>query len=296
MLADGQVAKTVELDEIFQALDPRTRAASASGSRTSSRAVAGRGHDLNDALGNLPAFADDANDLLTVLDGQSSRGPAPGARHRAGVRRAHPGRGPAAQPDRQRRRHLRRHRAPARGAGRDVPDLPDVPRRVKGSPSSAWRASPWTPTRWCRTYARPRTTSRRRCATCARLAPDLRRLFVTSTRSSPRRRTACRLCATSLTQAKPLLAQLQPFLEQLNPALQYLEYLQLDDQPTSSPTARPRWPPRPRRRPRAMGHYLRQFSPFGPETVGITRSAPRPRAATPTRDPTRSPASSATAT
>ena len=35
-----------------------------------SKAVAGRGRDLNDALGNLPAFADDANDLLTVLDGQ----------------------------------------------------------------------------------------------------------------------------------------------------------------------------------------------------------------------------------
>ena len=72
-LGDARVAKTVELDEIFRASTPRRARASRPGSRTSPRRSPGRGRDLNDALGNLPAFADDGNDLLTVLDGQADR-------------------------------------------------------------------------------------------------------------------------------------------------------------------------------------------------------------------------------
>ena len=63
-LGDARVAKTVELDEIFQALDPKTRKSFQTWQQDLSKAVAGRGRDLNDALGNLPAFADDGNDLL----------------------------------------------------------------------------------------------------------------------------------------------------------------------------------------------------------------------------------------
>jgi len=72
-LGDARVTKTVELDEIFQALDPKTRKSFQTWQQDLSKAVAGRGRDLNDALGNLPAFADDANDLLTVLDGQAEQ-------------------------------------------------------------------------------------------------------------------------------------------------------------------------------------------------------------------------------
>ena len=72
-LGDARVAKTVELDEIFQALDPKTRKSFQTWQQDLSKAVAGRGRDLNDALGNLPAFADDGNDLLTVLDGQAEQ-------------------------------------------------------------------------------------------------------------------------------------------------------------------------------------------------------------------------------
>ena len=157
-LGDARVAKTVELDEIFQALDPKTRKSFQTWQQDLSKAVAGRGRDLNDALGNLPAFADDGNDLLTVLDGQAAAGLGPRARHRPGLRRAHAGRGPAAQPRRQRRRHLRRHLAPAGGAGRRRSGSSRPSSTSPRPPSSAWRASPRTPTRSCRTCARRRAT------------------------------------------------------------------------------------------------------------------------------------------
>jgi ABC-type transporter Mla subunit MlaD len=69
-LPDTQVASTTELDEITRALDARTRrdlqrllGALAGGLRD-------RGQDINDALGNLPAFSDDGTRLLRTLDVQ----------------------------------------------------------------------------------------------------------------------------------------------------------------------------------------------------------------------------------
>ncbi|MFL5980557.1 MAG: MlaD family protein, partial [Gaiellaceae bacterium] len=72
-LPDGQVKGTVQLDEIFQALDPRTRASFQGWQQELAKAIGGHSEDLNDALGTLPAFADDGTDLLTVLDGQKQQ-------------------------------------------------------------------------------------------------------------------------------------------------------------------------------------------------------------------------------
>ena len=69
-LAGGQVSPTVELDEIFRAFDRRTRAAFTTWLDQQGTAYAGRGQDLNDALGNLAPFADDTADVLRVLDEQ----------------------------------------------------------------------------------------------------------------------------------------------------------------------------------------------------------------------------------
>ncbi|MCW2991821.1 MAG: virulence factor Mce family protein, partial [Solirubrobacterales bacterium] len=49
-LPAGQVAPTVELDEIFRALDPPTRAAFQSWMQNQAQSLAGRGLDVNDAL------------------------------------------------------------------------------------------------------------------------------------------------------------------------------------------------------------------------------------------------------
>src|SRR3954454_4329290 len=71
-LAVAQVAPTVELDEIFRAFDPKTREAFRTWFQAQEGALHGRGRDLNDALGNLPAFAEDTDVLLQALRAQQS--------------------------------------------------------------------------------------------------------------------------------------------------------------------------------------------------------------------------------
>jgi phospholipid/cholesterol/gamma-HCH transport system substrate-binding protein len=66
-LRDGQVAETVELDEIFQTYDPTTRKAIQMWQQELGRGIRGRGESLNNAVGQLPEFADSASDLLGVL-------------------------------------------------------------------------------------------------------------------------------------------------------------------------------------------------------------------------------------
>jgi phospholipid/cholesterol/gamma-HCH transport system substrate-binding protein len=69
-LAQGQVASTVELDEIFRAFDPQTRQAFMSWMDEQGRSVDGRGQALNDALGNLTPFARDVTTILQILNEQ----------------------------------------------------------------------------------------------------------------------------------------------------------------------------------------------------------------------------------
>ena len=69
-LPAGQVAPTVELDEIFRAFDAPTRDAFRSWMDQLAVASQGRGADVNAALGELAPFAQDTNDLLKVLNAQ----------------------------------------------------------------------------------------------------------------------------------------------------------------------------------------------------------------------------------
>ena len=73
-LDDGRVEPTVELDEIYSALDKPTRTAFQEWTRELAKAVRDEGVDpseaLNDAFGNLAGFAVDGAELLRVLDEQ----------------------------------------------------------------------------------------------------------------------------------------------------------------------------------------------------------------------------------
>jgi phospholipid/cholesterol/gamma-HCH transport system substrate-binding protein len=69
-LPAGQVAPTVELDEIFRAFDPKTRAAFRDWMQQQALAATGRGRDISDAIGNLRPFAEDTSVLLKILNGQ----------------------------------------------------------------------------------------------------------------------------------------------------------------------------------------------------------------------------------
>jgi phospholipid/cholesterol/gamma-HCH transport system substrate-binding protein len=69
-LAHTQTVNSTQIDEIFKALDPKTRAAFRIWQQQAAIAVRGRGQDLNDAFGNLGPFASDATDILTILHHQ----------------------------------------------------------------------------------------------------------------------------------------------------------------------------------------------------------------------------------
>jgi virulence factor Mce-like protein len=70
-LPEAQVAESVQLDEILRSFDDTTRANFQTWMLDQSQSViGGRGYDLNAALGNLDPFAEEANDVLRVLDSQ----------------------------------------------------------------------------------------------------------------------------------------------------------------------------------------------------------------------------------
>ena len=80
----ASVQPTVELDEIFRALDPHdARRRSARWQQDLAEGINGRGRDFNDALGTLPGFAHDGADVLEVLDAQEGAVTAARQEHRA---------------------------------------------------------------------------------------------------------------------------------------------------------------------------------------------------------------------
>ena len=68
LLARTQVANAVQLADIFDAFDPTTRRAFQIWQQQLAIALRGNGQNLNNVLGNLPAFAADTTDLLQVLN------------------------------------------------------------------------------------------------------------------------------------------------------------------------------------------------------------------------------------
>jgi virulence factor Mce-like protein len=68
MLPRSQVVPAVQLDDVFDALDPTTRRAFQVWQQQLALAVKGNDQNLNSVFGNLPTFAADAADVLQVLD------------------------------------------------------------------------------------------------------------------------------------------------------------------------------------------------------------------------------------
>ena len=128
-LGAGQVADTVQLDEILRGFDPETRArfstwfdqagVAAQGQRGAPERRARAAHTVRGghrrgAEGAAPAERRDA---------------APRARHRLRLRRAQRAQGPAARPDQELEPHLGGDREPRRPVGGHLPRVPDVPAR-----------------------------------------------------------------------------------------------------------------------------------------------------------------------
>jgi phospholipid/cholesterol/gamma-HCH transport system substrate-binding protein len=69
-LPEGQVSPTVQLDEIYRTFDADTRLAFQTWMQEQAKAIGEHGRDVNDALGNLAPFAEDAATLVDILNRQ----------------------------------------------------------------------------------------------------------------------------------------------------------------------------------------------------------------------------------
>jgi phospholipid/cholesterol/gamma-HCH transport system substrate-binding protein len=267
-LANSRIEPTVELDEIFQALDPETRTAFRTWQQDLAKEIEGNGDDLNDALGNLPRFVADGADLMEVLDSQEGA-----------VSRLVKNTGVVFGALSERQDQLQNL---VTGSGK-VFDATASQNQALGEAiqifptfldeSKATLARLQTFSKDTHPLVRDLTPVARDLRPTLRstreLAPDLEQLFrdmdpliTVSKRGLPALR-------DTLDGARPLLAELSPFLGQLNPILGWLELHQhtVSDFITDGGAALA--DTTATTTPGALGHYLRQFGPVGAESAAI---------------------------
>ncbi len=269
-LGDGQIQKSVELDEILQAFDPTTRDALRSWQRGLQTAGEGRGTDLNDALGTLPRFAESGDGVLTVLDAQS------GALKKL-IKNTGVVFGALSENESQ----LRSLIVNAGGTFDQTASQQEAlaesfkifPTFIDESKATLTKLEGFAKNtdpliQDFRPAARDLTPA---LHDVRLLAPDLQKLFVRLgplVDASKKGLPALRQTVDGIT---PLLGKLQPFLEELNPILQWLEYNQRTVADFISNGAGALVDTIPTRTEDERGHYLRQFGPKGLSTLGITQ-------------------------
>src|SRR4051795_11770712 len=271
-LPNAQVKPTVELDEIFQALDPKTRAAFRRWQQDLAQGINGRGRDFNDAIGTLPGFAHDGADILQVLDEQQ------GAVTRL-VRNTGVTFGALTQNESQLRNLIT-------SAGRVF----DATASQQDNLAETIRIFPTFLDESKATLARLQRFSNNTdpliqdlipvaqdlkptLRDVHALAPDLHSFFRNVDPLIKAARTGLPAGSEVLRGLKPTLAELTPFLQQVNPILQYLELsqFQVSDFITNGAAALADTTASPSG---GTGHYLRQLGPTGAESLAIYRERP----------------------
>jgi hypothetical protein len=267
-LRDGQVAETVELDEIFQTYDPTTRKAIQLWQQELGRGMRGRGENVNNALGQLPEFTDSASDLLAVLYRQEGavRGL---VRDTGAVYEA-----------------LTRDEAKLSGLIRNSHALFSQTASEREALAEAFRIFPTfldesrltleRVERFSR-HAQPLVRDLRPVAEELRptlvslrsLAPDLRTYFNGFNRQMDVSDEALPALRETLDATVPMFRSLGPFLTEFNPIFQWLELHQhlLADYLGNGATGTK--DTIEGHGPNETGHYLRQLGPTGPESLGI---------------------------
>ncbi len=266
-LEDRMVEESVELDEILDSLDPFTRQAFRTWQQDLGRSVEGRGRDLNDSFGNLPAFVESGGDLFETLDQQNQA--LKGLVKNTGVVFG-------ALTEREGRLEQL------------ITTQDDVFSAIAAEQEAfadAWQVFPTFLDESKATATRLEAFSRKATPLVRDMQPVLRDLGPTLDSVgdfSPHLRRFFRdfdplitiskrsLPATEeiFDELRPTLGELGPFLQQLNPILQYVgaHGNTLSDMfanlgvATAAKTANPG---------EGLGHYLRQFGPSGVETAAV---------------------------
>jgi virulence factor Mce-like protein len=266
-LKASRVKPSVQLDEIFQAFDPVTRQAWRDWQQDLSKASAGRGQDLNNSIGNLPPFVTQGDQLLTLLDQENG-----------GLRQLISNTGVTFNA-------ISSNQGQLRALVTTGEQVFSATARQNRALAQTFQIFPVFLDETRRTMTRLRTFALDTdplvrdlrpvmhdlvptLKATRQLAPDLRHLFINLNPLIDASKRGLPALRDVLNGAKPLLGQLGPFLSQLNPILVWLEYNQaitsnfisagitgIADTTTSNSGG--------------VGHYLRQFSPLGPDTVSF---------------------------
>jgi phospholipid/cholesterol/gamma-HCH transport system substrate-binding protein len=268
-LPDGQVKPTVELDEIFQALDPTTRAAFRNWQQDLAEGINGRGRDFNDALGTLPGFAKDGADVLAVLDAQE--GAVSRLVKNTGVTFG------ALTENEQQLSNLITSAGEVFDATASQQDalaetIRIFPTFLDEATATLERLQTFSSnTRPLIGDLRPVARELQPTLRDVRaLSPDLRAFFRNLDPLIKVSRTGLPAAGEVLRGTGPTLAELTPFLQQVNPILQYFELsqTQVSDFITNGAAALADTEPSPSG---GNGHYLRQLGPVGAESLAIYR-------------------------
>jgi phospholipid/cholesterol/gamma-HCH transport system substrate-binding protein len=221
MLPDSAIAPSVELDEVLRTFNPRTRAAFRGWLQSQADAIAGRGADINAAIGSLPGFVDSADGLLATLDSQS-----------AAVRRLVSSTGTFFGAISEREGQLRGLITDANGLFQTTSarnrDLADVFRRLPRFEREATRTLPQL-TAFAR-HARPVVQRLQPAATqadplfadVARLSPQFNGFFGRLNQVVAAAKPGLPAFNRILGRVPSLLDSFQPFLRNANPVLDYI--------------------------------------------------------------------------
>jgi phospholipid/cholesterol/gamma-HCH transport system substrate-binding protein len=220
-LASARVSETVELDEILRTFDPKTRTAFQEWMQGQAQAIGTHGRDVNDALGNLGPFAEDAARMADILN-----------QHEGAVSQLVSNTGVVFQALTERGTQLRSliensDRVFATTASRDKAlqeafvALPTFERESRATLTRLTRFAD---------NANPLVTQLRPAARelsptlqdIKAISPDLRKLFVELNPLIDASKAGFPAAQRVLTDLRPLLAQLDPALRQVTPILDFL--------------------------------------------------------------------------
>jgi virulence factor Mce-like protein len=270
-LARSNVVPAVQLDTIFNALNPTTRHAFQQWQKQMSLAVQGNDQNLNSVLGNLPPFAADATDLLQVLDVQ----------HTTVVNLLRNG-GTVFNALDQSQSALRNlitsgeqtFATTAANNNAIAATFHVFPTFLNQTKATMIRLQNFA------TDTDPLIKELEPVAQnlsptlkdLDNLAPSLRSFFTDLGPLITVSKTGLPAVSKVLDGTQPLLASLGPFLEQLNPILNWLSLHQqltsdfLSNLPSGIAAKTKTFAGN------GVGHYLRQFQPIGPETLSLAAS------------------------
>ncbi len=268
LLARSNVTSAVQLDQIFDALDPKTRAAFRQWQQQLAVGIKGNDQNISDVLGNLPTFAADTTDLLQVLDVQ----------HTAVVRLVQNGGTLFAALNKD----------PA--ALRNLITSAETTFRTTAANNNAIAATfhvfPTFLDETKRTMTRLKSFSldtdplvkklepvaqnlKPTLLDVQRLSPSLESFFTNLGPLITASKTGLPAIRDVLNGATPLLGSVGPFLSQLNPILSWLSDHQQLVSDFISNGAAGLAAKTTTFAGNGVGHYLRQFQPIGPETLSL---------------------------